>query len=546
METDPFDAESEILPFCAELWDGEISQVIWEETYEKFVEKTLALLLALPSDKKWIVYAHNGGKFDFMFLVHKLRGQVSFKGRGIMLAHIAPHVEIRDSMHIIPDKLASYKKQAFDYKKLKKNVRHKHRPEILDYLHSDCVNLHEIVTHFIEKHGAKLSIGQAAWSCLKKDYGIETFSEASDTYIRQWYFGGRVECLQGPGHFQGDYVLEDVNSMYPDRMAHCEHPIGAEFMVRGKGKPPIRQNTVFLEVQCTNFGALIGRDENGQLTPNIKRGIFKTTIWEFEAAERLGLIRDITIKTCVDFHRRSNFAKFVIPRYTERQKIKDRLDTEESLELERDALILKLEMNNAYGKGAQNPRKFREFFYTDLNEHPPGEHCGLLQYRDKDDGIWKLHLEADDFLVWEKPTQQRRYNNVAMAASITGAARAKLLERLASAEDAIYCDTDSIICKRTGTPSSNALGAWKIEKSIDEALIGGKKLYGYRGPKGETIRSKGGSGLEWHELAAIVAGAEIKKGNNAPKFDKVGFQDYVSRTFKLTCPRGYHSRIFDA
>lgn len=551
-ETDPFDHVSEILPFVGELWDGETSHVIWEETYEKFVEKCLEKFEALDPSQKWIVYAHNGGKFDWMYFVQKLRGRVSFKGRSLMSAELFPHVELRDSYHIIPDKLASYKKQEFDYKKLMRKHRKDHRAAILDYLHSDCVYLLEIIRHFIEKNGVKMSIGQAAWSSIKKIYPIESMGEASDAYIRQWFFGGRVECLQGPGIFEGDYVLEDVNAMYPDRMAHCEHPIGSEYSVRSAGRPRPNSRTVFLEVECDNFGALVGRGESGALTANIKRGTFQTTIWEFETALELDLIRNVRVKSCVDFFKRANLRDWVYPRYEGRQELKRLIDLGGNTdEYEKDSLIIKLEMNNGYGKGAQNPRKFREYLYTDLCTPPPGEKIGTLQYRDSDGGVWELELETQDFLVWKKPLPQERlrFNNVAFSASITGAARAKLLRKIHSVEDAIYCDTDSVICRRSpAMGNSNKLGEWKSEKLIDTAIILGKKLYGYRGPfKGkEVIRSKGGAGLSWHDMERMLRGDEVKRGNLAPTFDKGGFQYYNDRTFQLTCPRDYRSNLLAA
>ena len=56
--------------------------IIWEDHEEKFVDEVLSAIENLPG--KYTVYAHNGGKFDYMFLLHRLRGFVSFKGRGLM------------------------------------------------------------------------------------------------------------------------------------------------------------------------------------------------------------------------------------------------------------------------------------------------------------------------------------------------------------------------------------------------------------------------------------------------------------------------------
>src|SRR6185312_8763742 len=50
--------------------------------------------------------------------------------------------------------------------------------------------------------------------------------EHTDEQLRPWFFGGRVECLAGAGHFvagNGGYKLYDVNSMYPSAMANGLH-----------------------------------------------------------------------------------------------------------------------------------------------------------------------------------------------------------------------------------------------------------------------------------------------------------------------------------
>ena len=117
LETDPFtDNGDPVYPFAAELYSDQFGAiVIWDEDYETFVDKLYSTIEMLPD--AYTIYAHNGGKFDYMFLVHKLRGTVRFKGRGIMLAKIGAH-ELRDSFHVLPEKLAAWKKDAFDYSKM--------------------------------------------------------------------------------------------------------------------------------------------------------------------------------------------------------------------------------------------------------------------------------------------------------------------------------------------------------------------------------------------------------------------------------------------
>ena len=127
METDPFDenTKSPIFPFVAELYSDQFgSIVIWEETFDLFVLKVVTAIESLPDN--YIIYAHNGGKFDWLFIVSKIRGIVKFKGRSIMVAKIGNH-ELRDSLHLLPEKLAAWKKDVFDYNKLKKKNRNAHK-----------------------------------------------------------------------------------------------------------------------------------------------------------------------------------------------------------------------------------------------------------------------------------------------------------------------------------------------------------------------------------------------------------------------------------
>src|SRR5262249_23146173 len=144
-ETDPFDngvrngvlhknLQARIFPFLAVLYSDQFDHVvIWEEDFTSFVEKVLAVIASLP--EAFTIYAHNGGAFDYMFFIEKLRGAVKFKGRGMMRAVIPGkdgiEHELRDSKHIIPAPLAEAAgKMKFGYDKMKKSKRHKHREKI--------------------------------------------------------------------------------------------------------------------------------------------------------------------------------------------------------------------------------------------------------------------------------------------------------------------------------------------------------------------------------------------------------------------------------
>lgn len=542
METDPFDAENNgsVAPFLAVLYSDNFDPIIiWEEDEPSFVHQVITAIEGLPD--AYTIYAHNGGKFDFMFLVRRIRGRVSFKGRGIMAAKIGAH-ELRDSFHIIPEKLANYQKDSIDYTKMRKGKRNKYRQEIIDYCLGDCRYLLDIVKRFVRDYGLKLSIGQAAMYELKQKYKVNNLTEGMDKYLRQYFFGGRVECLAGKGKFDGHYKLYDVNSMYPYVMSNYQHPIGSEYQIRYGFPGP---NTVFIQLECDNFGALVKRGENNETSANFERGEFFTTIWEYETARKYGLISNIRIKYCVDCKERTDFREFVVPLYSNRLRTKDLLKSlqpgsYEFNEAKKDDIFTKLLLNNAYGKFAQNPRRFKESYITEPDENPP---------EDAGKGFGDLPAyRCGEYAIWERPSPNRRFNNVGTAASITGAARAVLMEAIFNAVDPIYCDTDSLICKELNNHvlHPTELGAWDLEAEYSEVIITGKKQYAckdIRQGKEIKIRSKGVSGLEWKDFEKMLEGEVISVLNKGVTMTKKGDQYYMRRSVRATAPQ-YAQKVF--
>jgi len=538
METDPFDnvTRERIYPFCAVLYSDNFEPMhFWEMDFDKFLDQLIGAIEALP--RKYVIYAHNGGRFDFMFLISRLRGDVSFKGRGIMSAKVGNH-ELRDSFHIIPEKLASYQKDAFDYRNLTKDKREAHKEEILRYCEADCRYLLDIVKAFIKEFRLKISIGQAALAELQKEYPFECVTASMDEYLRQFFFGGRVECLQGLLHVKGHKKLYDVNSMYPAAMVEYLHPVGKEYVTR-PGKPDA--NTCFIELSCTNHNALVCRDEEGNTTANQREGRFFTTIHEYRMALKYGLIENVVIHFCVDNQYRTNFDRFIVPLYNRRQLTKAKLKqleksgktgTQEWADTKKDDIFIKLLLNNAYGKLAENPRNFKEHYFTEPGEFPPEELEGY--------GHLPKH-ECKQYWVWERPSPKAKFKNVGTAASITGAARAILMEAIHHAKEPIYCDTDSLICDELEGLDLHPtrLGAWDLEAEFSEVVICGKKMYACKPLDGgkPKVRSKGVAGLTYDEMVSIYEGKVIQKVAFGPTLDKTGRQYYQGRNVRATAKR---------
>jgi DNA polymerase elongation subunit (family B) len=347
--------------------------------------------------------------------------------------------------------------------------------------------------------------------------------------------------------------------MYPYVMANFAHPIGAEYNWR---RGDISEDTVFVDVECRNHGAFVSREKDNPLdaSPGNREGRFYTTIWEYQVAKKYGLIENDTIIGVVDNTIRSTFERVILPLYMKRQEVKKAMealrvsgleDTTQFEELKKQDLFLKYLLNNIFGKFAQNPRNFKEYYYTDVGMRPPEEWMKWLKGA-SDDEVHKFGMpveRSDDFEIWAKPSPGRRYNNVGTASSITGAARAVLLEAIQHAREPIYCDTDSLMCRELDIDAIGSsvdvskLGAWKLEATFDRVIVAGRKLYacevqGYADghEKRIKVRSKGAAGLKWPDFEKMLDNQIIETINKAPTISKTGEQQYMRRRIRATAP----------
>jgi len=163
-ETDPFEYGTIPVPFIWGLYR------IDTEEYEEFstVQQMIKRLKTLDG----IVYAHNGGKFDFHYLSDGINPDSSIlviAGR-LVKCEIGT-AELRDSYSILPFALGQYQKTEIEYWKLHKLYRAEYMQEIRDYLKSDCVNLANLVSAFISEYGLHITQATAAmniWSKMTK------------------------------------------------------------------------------------------------------------------------------------------------------------------------------------------------------------------------------------------------------------------------------------------------------------------------------------------------------------------------------------------
>jgi len=507
-ETDPFLYGRVPRPFA---WGVYFENTDYHLFWGKHcVRQVVAFLHTLPA---CTLYAHNGGKFDFFFLIPHADPQTIKIVNGRIMHMRIGKIMLVDSLPLMPFALEEYKKTAIDYKIFEEDKRDipKNREKIEKYLHDDCRFLFELITGFKEVVGPKPTIGAAAfWTMKEHGIKIEKQSEAHDDTFRPFYFGGRVEAIQ-PGIHRGKFHIYDINSAYPFAMM-ASHPYGKTYF-RGS-KLPKKPGAHFLVIRAISRGALPLRGKHGELLfpcDNVVR-VYHATGWEVAAGLETGTLDIIEVLECLTPQKHINFKLWVTHYFKLRNKAKDDGD-----KIKR--LAYKYLLNSGYGKWAQNPREFKSYELARYGENVEG------------------YTPVQDFggiTLWECPDpSDHGYYDVAVGASITGFVRAMLWRAINASHNVLYCDTDSIICQRSAVEKGDKLGQWKLEMSATKVSIAGKKLYAATNGE-ETKKASKGARLETREIEQIAGGKEITWENIAPSFSATKKPSFVKRRINRT------------
>lgn len=519
-ETDSFKHGRVPRPFAADIYDGERHYVFWgrdcvEQLYD-FLNET---------KETYIIYAHNGGKFDFFFLLMKgmLKNPIRIINGRLTKATMLKH-ELRDSYAILPMPLSAYKKDDTDYSWFEEGEYQKHEHEITDYLKSDCVYLYDLVHAFRARFGDKLTIGSTAIEKLRELHPFVGINEMTDAKIRPFYYGGRVECFEY-GIVEKHLKVYDVNSMYPSVMKNFMHPCGFSYTYSNYNKQ-IKPNgdligkdkdkPYFVHFTGTNKGALPSRTKNG-LDFNIREDEFWACSHEIKVALKYNLITIDKIHEILIANETINFAEFVDTYHAERRVHKQSGNKIQEI-------FTKLILNSSYGKTGQNPDSYKDFTIR-------------LQGSPLPDGDeWELFADYGTFEIWEKPVKMKTYFDVAIAASVTSAARSILLEAIHNTSGLVYCDTDSLICENyNGEEHDSELGKWKLEAEGDLMAIAGKKLYALFDKDNECVKlATKGVRLNADEIVSVAKGEKVLWSNDAPSFSLLGEANFIKRSIQMT------------
>lgn len=466
-----------------------------------------------------ILYAHNGGKFDFHFLLDYIEPQEKIMLINGRIARLKiGEAELRDSYLLLPVPLSAYKKDEIDYEFFEENLWRDHLYEIVSYLKGDCVYLYEILETQFGEYGQKLTLASSAFDFWhKKKSNLEHRPDTSIHYFKQfkqYYFGGRVQCFR-KGIIKEDFQLYDINSAYPYAMTF-QHPYGNQYQLLKK-LPETGLEQCFIAFSGVSRGVLPYRD-HGLTFPNddIQRDYFATG-WELKLGLEKGLVDINKITKIYKFENSINFVDYVDYFYKKKAELKGG-----------DAakyLLAKLYLNSLYGKFAINAEKHREY---ELIE--PQYIVGYINEGYEYEG------EMGEYALMSCPIAENRmkFYNVATAASITGFVRSYLYREILACSEPLYCDTDSIACKGFKGDLGNQLGKWNKEGDFKEAAIGGKKLYAFRGIDNKFKISSKGVRISEKDIYSIAKGEMITYKSISPTFSVGKAPSFVERNIVMT------------
>ncbi len=524
-ETDPFKKRRKPAPFLWGLYKGDGDYMEFEKT-DDFVSHL--------SEQRAIVYAHNAGKFDWHFITEYIEDYEPLTIiNGRLVKFMIGDCEFRDSFNIIPAPLSAYKKDEIDYLLFEKQERHK--PEnwqkIRDYLKSDCIYLHEMVTAFIAEYGLALTQASAAMNFWSKHSKTKKPASGPHYYeeMSRYYYGGRVQCFK-TGEIKEPFKVIDIKSAYPRAMMQ-KHPWGLTYSTFDHLPEGLTDDEIgrsFITLECAAYGAFPLRTPDGLFFPTDNRtNTFHVSGWEFLAArdtDTLGAFRVIEFRRyadCVDFKSYVDYFYSM------------KLQAEQAGDLVR-RLFAKLFLNSLYGKFASNPDNYEE--WMTLPSH-------LIDAANDLDGWFFSRLLDEHTAVVNRPLpdEKKRYYDVAVSASITGWVRAYLWRSICACEGVLYCDTDSIAAKTIGNlPMGDALGDWELDADCTSGAIAGKKLYAFRKRDGTfkptdgpwKIASKGVR-LKAADIYEIANGGVVTYEPDVPTYSLKKGVIFTDRTIRM-------------
>lgn len=537
-ETNPFRmGETNIVPFVF----GVYEMVNESERFNSFWgENCIPDFVAWIEKQDCICYIHNGGGFDFHFFYNYIDNYEKILIiNGKITSFKIGKCEFRDSLKIMPVALREINKDEFKYGKCHPKLREKYKSDILYYLKKDCQYLHEAVTEYRNEFGTKITLAGNALAYWRKIAGEKNPVTDSLYYeeIFPFYYGGRVECFK-KGVFKGEFKVIDINSAYPYAMTF-NHPWGSDFedleTLEDYEKANYKEQS-FLVVTGIAKGCFPYRDKESKklIFPNDNEiREYSITGWEYETAKRTNTFEIVSFESGLTPYKVIDFKSYVDHFF----HIKEQATVSGN---KTRRLFSKLFLNSLYGKFAVNGSRFRDYYKFPISVFQDMEkenNTAIENGEEIPNDFDVLNIDAESGeVILSFPTEEERYLDAAVSASITGFVRAYLFEAVLSVDVAYYCDTDSLIYTGETTLELHptALGKWDMEAKGKELSIAGKKLYALDCGKGKFKIASKGARLKPHEIKKVASGGIVKWRSLSPTFS-IGKKPFImEREIKQT------------
>ena len=503
-ETDPFKYGRRPKPFIWGAYNG-------SEYHEFATGKELVDFLR---PRECLVYAHNGGKFDWHFILDQLEPESEMM---LIAGRIAKfrigNAEFRDSWNIIPvaqGKLTA-KTEIEDFSIFEESERDKpHNREIIrERLRRDCIGLYQdMVMPFIREFGLHLTQASAsmkAWAKITREKPPKTDATFYHE-LKDYYYGGRVQCFH-TGEIHHPFKIIDINSAYPRAMLEM-HPYGDR--IETSASLPTRREGVqrsFITLTAESRGALPFRDDADSLVfpdDGVIRQ-FNVTGWEYLAALDTGYLRKchiLSVKTLPLTIEFNAYMDYFYAMKAEAKRVGDKTRYE----------FAKRFYNSLYGKFGANAESYEEYKIVE----PCYIHAAMQDGYD-----FCAELPPWALVARPLPEHKQHFYNVATAASITGWVRAYMWRSSRQVQGLLYMDTDCLWCTDSGDLKldNEKLGYWSVDAECDYGAIAGKKMYAARTvPTGKYKTACKGVKLTASEIIRAARGEIVTYIPDAPTF----------------------------
>jgi len=328
----------------------------------------------------------------------------------------------------------------------------------------------------------KLTAASTALDCFRRKYlheSIPCLGAPLQARLHNGYYGGRVECFRIGDFNDGPYYKNDVNGAYVSVMISGNLPNIGTFG-QATTMDLTREGMAHVRLKVPNYLWA------GPLPVKGEKLIFPTGNlegwWTFNEL-RQAINAGVKVMDVLDAYSSQKSEPYLRDMMLELRKIRENPATPGPV-----SKMAKLLGNSLYGKFGQRNENveyyLRENFVMAVEEGwlVPGVDFNP----ENTEGFPELGL-----VRVTKPSDFPVHANTIWSACITAGCRNLLYGHIThpmtqeGQEHTYYCDTDSVIAT-VAYPKTKAIGALALEKTYDQVIIRGNKLYAGHEPATET------------------------------------------------------------